>query len=98
MATTTTRIRAKRGIDMSEYCREMYLNEYIESLNIEEDLKKRMLDLYNQEKEWSEKVSEYLHNCHKRIDELEKTVIELSTELGKEKRFIREKMGNGYND
>ena len=81
-----------------EECREMYLDEYIKSLEIDENLKERMLDLYNQDKERSEKVGNYLHNCHKRIDELEKTVIELSTELGKEKRFIREKMGKGYDD
>lgn len=78
---------------MSECCREMYLNEYIESLEIDENVKKRMLDLYNQEKEWGEKASKYLHNCHKRIDELEQTIVELGTELGRAKKIIREQMG-----
>lgn len=77
---------------MSECVREKYLDEYIADLNIDANLKKRMLDLYHEESKRSSKLSEYLHHCHKRIDELEQTVVELSIDLATAKRFIREQM------
>ena len=75
---------------MGECVREKYLDEYIADLDIEPNLKKRMLDLYHEESKRSSKLSECLHNCHKRINELEQTVVELSTDLATAKRFIRE--------
>lgn len=75
---------------MSECCREKFLNEYIEELNIDENVKRRMLDLYKREKTERIEQDKYLNNCQKRIRELEQTVVELGTELGRMKSFIRE--------
>lgn len=71
-------------------CREKNLKEYIEELEIEENIKKRMLELCEREEEEKQERECYLHNCHMRIDELERTVIELGTELAKEKHYNRE--------
>lgn len=76
---------------MSEVCcREKYLDEYISELEIDKNLKKRMIELCHRTEEENIQKDKYLQNCHKRIDELEQTVIELSTELAKAKRFMRE--------
>lgn len=75
---------------MSDCVREKYLDEYIADLNIDANVKKRMLDLHHREKNEHEQLNKCLHNCHKRIDELEQVIMELGTELGKAKRFIRE--------
>ena len=77
---------------MSECCREMYLNEYIESLEIDKDVKKRMLDLCEIESKKLSEAEKHLNNCHMRMRELEQTIIELSTELGRAKCFIREQV------
>lgn len=71
-------------------CREASLKEYIEELEIEENIKKRMLELCKREEEEKQKRECFLHNCHMRIDELERTVIELGTELAKAKYHARE--------
>ena len=76
---------------MGECVREKYLDEYIADLDIEPNLKKRMLDLYHIDNKERARLNECLYNCHKRIDELEQTVVELSTDLATAKRFIREK-------
>ena len=70
--------------------REKYLDEYIADLDIEPNVKKRMLELYHVEEKKREQLSECLHHCHRRIAELEEVVMELGTEIGKAKRFIRE--------
>lgn len=70
--------------------REKYLKEYIEELEIEENIKKRMLELCKREEERNQERECCLHNCHLRIDELESAIVEISTELAKEKRYIRE--------
>lgn len=76
---------------MSELCcREKYLDEYISELEIDGKLKKRMIELCHRTEEENIKKDKYLQNCHKRIGELEQTIVELSTELGKAKHFIRE--------
>lgn len=75
---------------MSECVREKYLDEYIADLDIEPNVKKRMLDLYHSEAKERAQLNEYLYNCHKRIDELEKAIVELSVDLSTAKRFIRE--------
>ena len=75
---------------MSETCREKYLNEYIADLEIDENLKKRMLELFEIEKKRASETEKYLHNCQMRVRELEQTIIELSTEFGRAKCFIRE--------
>lgn len=75
---------------MSETCREKYLSEYIADLNIDENVRKRMLDLCEIEKKRASENEKYLHNCQMRVRELEQTIIELSTELGRAKCFIRE--------
>lgn len=72
--------------------REKYLDEYIADLDIEPNVKKRMLDLYHSEDKKHAQLSECLHHCHKRIDELEQAVVELSIDLATAKRFIREQM------
>lgn len=77
---------------MSETCRELYLDEYIRELDIDKNLKKRMLELYERLYSESADKDKYLNNCHMRIAELEKTIVELSTELGRAKSFIREHM------
>lgn len=76
----------------SECVREKYLDEYIADLDIEPNVKKRMLYLYNSEAKEREKLSECLLHCHKRMDELEQVIVELGTEFGKAKRFIREQI------
>lgn len=70
--------------------REKYLDEYIADLDIEPCLKKRMLDLYHSDNKERARLNECLYNCHKRIDELEKAIVELSVDLSTAKRFIRE--------
>lgn len=75
---------------MSETCREKYLPEYIADLEIDENVKKRMLELCEIEKNRASETDRYLRNCQMRIRELEQTIIELSTELGIAKCFIRE--------
>ena len=57
---------------------------------IDENVKKRMLDLCEIEKKRASENERYLHNCQMRVRELEQTIIELSTELGRAKCFIRE--------
>ena len=51
-----------------------------------------MLDLCNRAEEETVKREKYLHHCYKRIDELEHTIVELSTDLATAKRFIREQL------
>lgn len=46
---------------MSETCREKYLSEYIADLNIDENVKKRMLDLCEIEKKRASENERYLH-------------------------------------
>lgn len=75
---------------MSGTCREKYLSEYIADLEIDENVKKRMLDLCEIEKKRASENERYLHNYQMRVRELEQTIIELSTELGRAKCFIRE--------
>lgn len=75
---------------MGETCREKYLSEYIAEFVVDEKAKKRMLDLCEVEKNKAQENDRYLHNCQMRIRELEQTVVELSTELGRAKCFIRE--------
>ena len=77
---------------MSECCREKYLSEYIEELDIDKNLKKRLLELCKRESETINQQDKYLQSCHMRFAELENVIIELSTELGNAKRFIRELM------
>ena len=77
---------------MSACCREKYLNEYIESLEIDENVKKRMIDLCEIESKKLSEAERHLNNCHMRMRELEQTIVELSTELGRAKCFIREQM------
>lgn len=74
---------------MSECMREKYLDEYIADLDIDENVKKRMLDLCNKQNAEIEGRDKYLKNCHARIDELEMAVSELGVELAKAKNFIR---------
>lgn len=78
---------------MSECCREMYLNEYIDKYVEDEDAKKRMLDLYDRREKEHQECERYLMNCHRRIDDLEKTVMELGIIIGHDKKFIREQIG-----
>ena len=76
---------------MSEVCcREKYLKEYIAELNIEERVKRRMLDMCEYEEREKAEAQKYLMNCRRSIDELEHTVIELGIELAKAKAIIRE--------
>ena len=75
---------------MSECVREKYLDEYILDLDIDENVKKRMLDLYKRLDNERLQQDKYLNNCHMRIRELEQTIVELGTELGRAKHFIRE--------
>ena len=77
---------------MDKCCREMHLDEYIQSLEIDQDLKKRMLELYRQKEKEKEELTGFLGNCHYRIADLENTVVELSVELVKSKKYIREEM------
>ena len=72
--------------------REKYLDEYIADLDIEPNVKKRMLDLYHSEAKEHDKLRECLHHCHKRMEELEQTIVELSVDLATGKRFIREQI------
>ena len=76
---------------MSECCREKTLIEYIRELEIDENLKKRMLDMCEEAKKIMDRQDGYLRNCHLRIGQLEQCVVELGTELAQAKRFIREK-------
>ena len=71
-------------------CREKYLDEYISELEIDGNVKKRMLELCHRTEEENIQKDKFLKNCHKTIDELEQTIVELSIELAKAKRFIRE--------
>lgn len=75
---------------MNEDCREMTLEEYIAVSDIDKNTKKRMLDLCAMTSKEIEQKDVYLHRCHMRIDELQETIVEISTELAKAKRFIRE--------
>jgi len=74
---------------MGDTCIEMYLNEYISKFVEDENAKKRMLDLYERKEKELLDLEKYLHNCHERIDDLERTIIELSTIIGHDKYFIR---------
>lgn len=78
---------------MSGECvREKYLNEYIADLDIDENVKKRMLDLCDKANNEISERDRYLKNCHMRIEELEMVVSELGIELAKAKNFIRKHM------
>lgn len=83
-------MKKKKGKTMGETCREKYLHEYIADLEIDENVKKRMLVLCEMESRKLTDADKYLNNCHMRIRELEQTIVELSTELGRAKCFIRE--------
>lgn len=75
---------------MDKCCRKKTLLEYIESLDINEDLKRRMIQLLKEEHEQLKDVNMCLSNCHIRIGELESTIVELSTDLTRARRLIRE--------
>jgi len=77
---------------MSECCREKYLNEYIQEVVEDENVRKRMLDLYEQKERELAEYRKYLTNCHERIADLENTVMELGIIIGHDKRFIREQI------
>lgn len=75
-------------------CREMYLNEYIDKYVEDETVKKRMIDLYEVQEKELHKCYKWLNNCHERIDELERALMELSVIIGQDKKFIREQIRN----
>lgn len=61
--------------------REATLREYIEGLDIDALKKERMLKKHDEMKEEQHKVNEWLENCHREIDRLNCTVVNLAKHL-----------------
>lgn len=70
-------------------CREMTLEEEIKDLEIDKNVKERLLGKYRRLEEGCKAQEEYLFNCHCEIDRLNRAVISQAKMIGNLEEEIR---------